>query len=85
MEDKIGNPNEPSRSFSEAIELLKKGKKLTRINWNGANQYVFLQKEQDYKETVLSSHLVIKTVSNTFVPWLASQTDLLAHDWQIVN
>ena len=29
-------------------------------------------------------YLMMKTADNTFVPWLASQTDLLAEDWRIV-
>lgn len=28
-------------------------------------------------------YLMMKTVDDSFVPWLASQTDLLAVDWQI--
>lgn len=27
------------------------------------------------------SYLMFKTVDNSFVPWVASQTDLLADDW----
>ena len=27
----------------------------------------------------------MKTADNKFVPWLASQTDVLAEDWQIVD
>ena len=30
-----------------------------------------------------SPYIMMKTAQNTFVPWLASQTDLLADDWQI--
>lgn len=27
----------------------------------------------------------MKTADNKFVPWLASQTDVLAEDWMILN
>ena len=27
----------------------------------------------------------MKTADNGFVPWLASQTDVLANDWQVVG
>ena len=27
----------------------------------------------------------MKTVDDTFVPWLASQTDMLAEDWEVVE
>jgi len=30
-------------------------------------------------------YLMMKTVDGSFVPWLASQTDILADDWFIVN
>ena len=29
--------------------------------------------------------IVIKTVDNYLVPWLASQTDMLAEDWSVVD
>ena len=29
--------------------------------------------------------ILMKTADNKLVPWLASQTDILAEDWQIVN
>lgn len=30
-------------------------------------------------------YLAMKTVEGSFVPWLASQTDILAEDWGIVE
>ena len=27
----------------------------------------------------------MKTADDTFVPWLASQTDMLAEDWEVVE
>lgn len=29
-------------------------------------------------------YLMMKTADNSFVPWLASQTDLMAEDWELV-
>ena len=29
-------------------------------------------------------YLMMRTAQGEFVPWLASQTDILAHDWQTV-
>ena len=28
-------------------------------------------------------YIAMKTVDNCFVPWLASQTDMLAEDWEV--
>lgn len=30
-------------------------------------------------------YLAMKTVDDAFVPWLASQTDILAEDWGVVE
>jgi hypothetical protein len=30
-------------------------------------------------------HIIMKTVQGDYVPWLASQTDILADDWDIVK
>lgn len=32
----------------------------------------------------LEPHIVMKTADNKFVPWLASQTDILANDWIVL-
>lgn len=37
------------------------------------------------QEVRYGAHIDIKTVQGTIVPWLASQTDMLAEDWQIVE
>ena len=29
-------------------------------------------------------YIMMKTVDNAFVPWLASQTDVLAEDWMVL-
>jgi hypothetical protein len=84
MEDQLGNPNEPSRSFSEALELLKMGKKVTRIGWNGEGQFIEMQKVTDLSK-MTKPYLFIHTVQGDLVPWLASQTDLLSNDWQEVE
>lgn len=66
-------------NFSEALELLKAGRRLKRTGWNGKNQFVFL-----VKETRIAGHLpylAMRTVQENVIPWLASQTDLLADDW----
>lgn len=31
------------------------------------------------------SYIMMKTAQEDFVPWVASQTDLLADDWELVN
>ena len=36
-------------------------------------------------EAVVRPYLTMKTVDDEIVPWLASQTDVLAQDWQVYN
>jgi hypothetical protein len=39
----------------------------------------------DTESTKLLDCILMKTVDDTFVPWLASQTDVLAEDWVILD
>ena len=70
--------------FSSALAQLKAGQAVSRVGWNGPDQYIRLQRP-DYGSKMTLPYLYIKTVQNDFVPWLASQTDLLANDWYIVD
>lgn len=70
-------------NFSEALALLKEGNSLARGGWNGKGQYIALQKPDANSANTLP-YLYIITVSGDRVPWLASQTDLLAEDWMVV-
>ena len=83
--------------FSEALYRLKQGQKVTRAGWNGKGMFLFLANNIEFHTDADLScvrHLegeltlpaiVLKTADDQFcVGWLASQTDLLADDWQIV-
>lgn len=71
-------------TFSAALELLKAGEAVHREGWNGKGQYLELQvPDEDSKMTL--PYIYIVTVTGDTVPWLASQTDLLADDWQLTE
>jgi len=82
-------------TFSKALELLKQGKELTRTNRNGKNQYVFLLKGANIESAYslkssgkieVNDTLAIRTTSNQIqLGWLASQTDMLSDDWEVVD
>ena len=83
-------------SFGMAIEAAKKGKKIARAGWNGKNQYVELAYGISYMnnqgEAVNVNHEAIGNKALAFVGtsgvqmgWLASQADMLADDWNIVE
>lgn len=83
-------------SFGLAIEAAKKGHKIARAGWNGKNQYVELAYGISYMnnrgEAVNVNHEAIGNKALAFVGtsgvqmgWLASQADMLADDWKIVE
>lgn len=83
-------------SFGLAIEAAKKGKKVARRGWNGKNQYVELAERISYEnaahEVINAKHEAIGNKALAFVGtsgvqlgWLASQADMLADDWMIVE
>lgn len=67
-------------NFSQILESLKAGKKVSRLGWNGPKQYLELQVPDAHSKMTLP-YIYIRTVQGDLVPWLASQTDLLAEDW----
>lgn len=70
-------------NFSEALSLLKSGSCVARSGWNGNNMFLELQTPTETSKMTLP-YIYMKTACNNLVPWLASQTDLLAEDWQII-
>lgn len=83
-------------TFGVAIEAAKKGKRIARKGWNGKGQYVELAKAISYESptgaVVNAEHDAIGNQALAFVGtsgvqmgWLASQADMLAEDWEIVE
>ncbi len=85
--------------FSTALVYLKRGKKMTRKGWNGKDMFIFFVEgsrfEVDrapllgvYSEGTkinYHAHVDMRTADGMIVPWLCTQTDMLALDWGIVN
>lgn len=69
--------------FGEAIEAMKKGKRVTRKGWNGKGMYLEMQNPDDHSK-MTRSYIYMKTVNDEFVPWVASQSDIIEEDWEIV-
>ena len=70
--------------FGEAIENLKKGKRVTRKGWNGKGMYLEMQNPDDHSK-MTRSYIYMKTVNDDLVPWVASQSDMIEEDWELVN
>lgn len=71
-------------SFSDALSYLKIGAKLARAGWNGKNMWIHLQNPDSNSKMTLP-YLYMFTADKNLVPWLASQSDILAEDWQVVK
>lgn len=71
-------------NFSAALAVLNEGKKVAREGWNGKGMHIELQVPTDTSKMTLP-YIFMKTAQGDLVPWLASQTDLLANDWVIVE
>ena len=69
--------------FGDALTLLKRGEKITRTGWNGKGQYLSLQVPDEHSK-MTHPYVYITTVDGTLVPWIASQSDILAQDWELV-
>lgn len=67
-------------NIGEAIAFLRRGCRVTRTGWNGKGQYLELQVPDENSKMTLP-YIYIRTVQGDLVPWLASQTDILADDW----
>ncbi len=78
-------------NFGLAVEAMKSGRKVARDGWNGKGIFIELQ-VPDAHSKMTSPYIFIDTTGlqsdnpsapRSRVPWLASQTDMLADDWVI--
>lgn len=86
-------------TFGLAVEALKKGHKVARSGWNGKGMFLLLVPGSTFQvnrapllgiypeghAVNYCPHIDMKTADDKVVPWLASQTDVLAEDWTIVD
>lgn len=76
-------------SFSAALVDLKRGQHVARTGWNGKGLWLELQRPDSHSKMTLP-YIFISYPENAFntpgarVPWIASQTDMLAEDWVLV-
>ena len=81
--------------FGTALAFLRRGIRVHRAGWNGRGmwlRYVDLYNDREFSLREDSSargtwlpFIAMKTADNGLVPWLASQTDILATDWHALD
>lgn len=65
-----------------AIKQLRDGATVQRLGWNGKGMWLALQVPDAHSKMTLP-YVYMSTAQGDLVPWLCSQTDLLATDWQV--
>lgn len=84
--------------IGDAVTQMQGGKKVARAGWNGKGMFLYHVAPNGYKAqspvakaewgedgvVPYQAYIAMKTAQGTVVPWLCSQTDLLATDWEIV-
>jgi hypothetical protein len=83
--------------FGDAIYYIKEGKRVSRRGWNGKNQYIELATNISYisavdgrvvnvnHDAIGNNAIAFVGTSGVQLGWLASQADMLAEDWYIVE
>jgi len=66
-----------------ALNQLRAGLCVSREGWNGKGMFLSLQ-VPDTESKMSLPYIYMKTADGHQVPWLASQTDMLATDWVTV-
>lgn len=69
--------------IGQAVKEMQDGKKVARYGWNGKDMYVKLQ-VPDSGSKMTKPYVYMRTAQGDLIPWLCSQSDLLAIDWDVV-
>lgn len=86
-------------NIGDAVDAMHNGRKVTRPGWNGKGMFLFLVPGSRFvvnrapllgiypEGTVIDyrPHVDMRTADGQIVPWICSQSDLLATDWEILN
>ena len=85
-------------NFGDALSALRRGEPVARSGWNGKGMFLYLVEGSQFvvnrapllgiypagTEIQYREHVDMKTADGSCVPWICSQSDLLATDWDLV-
>lgn len=83
--------------FGWALNQLRLGFRVCRTGWNGKGMWLYLVPANSYPAQTKAArdefgemvpygaYIAMKTAQGNVVPWLASQTDVLAEDWMVAQ
>ena len=86
-------------SIGWAVKQMLNGEKVRRAGWNGKGMFIYYVPANSYPAQTgvaksyfgenslvpYQAYIAMKTAQDNVVPWLCSQTDLLANDWEIAE
>lgn len=86
-------------NFSEALQFIKQGKKLTRSGWNGRGMFVYFVAGSQFTanraplnviysegtEITYRPHIDLRAADGTCGVWSISNNDALAENWEILD
>ena len=90
----LANRPTDAMPFGHAIEAMRAGKRVARDGWNGKGIFIELRTPDASSDENRVPYIEINTMGlvstneaapRCVVPWLASQTDMLADDWCVVD
>ena len=77
--------------FGNALTAMMNGEKVARSGWNGKGMFIFIVPagwefmcDIEGVELIPTEPFVcMKTAQDNLIPWVASQADMLAIDWEV--
>lgn len=79
-DEQEAKPITDNLTFGEAIEHLKRGKRITRACWHNETIYLYYQASSGTQ----LEEIRVRTVTGFFAPWHANHSELLADDWRVI-
>ena len=83
------------RDIGWAVKQMWNGERVARAGWNGRGMWLALVTDWTFNVLIPEPDnsangkslpfIMMRTAQVDFVPWLASQTDILATDWTIAG
>ncbi len=74
--------------FGGVLAALREGRKVARKGWNAHHSLGFQAPDEQSANTLPYIYMVVGTdaadLQGKRVPWVASQTDLLSDDWEVL-
>lgn len=83
-----------NNDIGQAVRWLQMGDRVRRRGWNGKGMHLVLsaagtamienEGRPGFTRTPVLPHVLLFNAQGEYIPWLCSQADLLAGDWELV-